>query len=40
MLDILPNQERATFRLAQLIANGVIIVFGVNAAKHVEEEPK
>lgn len=40
VLDILPNQERATFRLAQLIANGVIIVFGVNAAKHVEEEPK
>jgi len=38
VLDILPNQERVTFKLAQPTANGVITVFGVSVAKLVEEE--
>lgn len=36
--DILQNQDLATLKRAQPIVNGVIIVCGANAAKHVEEE--
>lgn len=36
--DILPNQDLATLKNVQLIVNGVITVFGANAAQHVAEE--